>query len=29
MKPLEDVIREAADLGNLNHLSIAFTTRGW
>lgn len=29
MKPLEDVIRESADRGKLNYLSIAHTPLGW
>ena len=29
MKTLEEVIRECAAKGELSHVSIAFTTRGW
>lgn len=29
MKSLEDAIRDAASRGELNHLSLAHTARGW
>lgn len=29
MKPVEDLLRESAASGKLNHLSISWTERGW
>lgn len=29
MKPLEDILRDFAKAGRLNHLSIAWTSNGW
>lgn len=28
-KPLEDVLRDAARSGRLNHVSLAYTDKGW